>query len=330
MQSLTFLTNDLSNSSYYKRIEDDFMGGLRPEYISYQGVTVRVYKPILMAMLLCKTVKVLVKYIDEFPDEETVIDGTQYVPAYVKGFLEGRAYFQKCYEVSADREYSDSYIKTIKDQFCNNGIVPWSGWYQPNALGSIGYEEIKELGYQAGILSEVELLAARNKAIRDAIEPCMHRKYSPAIIKYKPNYFTERPKAHRLINKIPNSKSGHKSKTDYPESGFDIYIYENYQQRDKLIKYLTDNYNNKRARYLVPMLYALIRLEAVARQKIYGIDQTEIYRALRVTFGDIGARSSIANALRLYEPEGANEKHKQEINKHYQQIKSFLEDEKLA
>jgi hypothetical protein len=169
-------------------LSDDFLKGpqLKEAYrllsqgdwsIKYGDIELNIYDPKLLAFLITPSVPVNVmdekwwNQLEESPQvaESATINGRDYIQSYAEGYMSGIQYLTQTYVPTPDALYEPMRIESIKYRYDGNGLNNWSQWYGM-MLGSISHEQVRESGYYAGILSELERLCKEHKPLKDVIE----------------------------------------------------------------------------------------------------------------------------------------------------------------
>ena len=113
--------------------------------------------------------------------------------------------------------------------------------------------------------------------------------------------------------------------------GFEGYVKIEY--REKLIPYLKEHLTNKKPKTLIPMLYALEQLN-ILETKLLSCHQTDLHKALKISFANIGSRSAFNSALLTYAPDPKKKKENPDrgmkIDQYESDINSFLRDTLIA
>ena len=102
---------------------------------------------------------------ESFPlfGENEILNGLSLIPIYIEGFKKGKEFFKSNYTVSTEILFQNinEYIKTLQTCYCHKeqgqGKRGWC-WYRWNYPIIFNDEKIKEYGYFAGIISEIDEL----------------------------------------------------------------------------------------------------------------------------------------------------------------------------
>ncbi len=101
--------------------------------------------------------------------EDVLLNGREYLMTYIKAYREGEAYFKSHHEAGVDIIYNNdkSYIKSLHYNFFHAPLpqqkIGWS-WIKESYPFIISHKGIKEFGYYAGLVSEVEELKEKHPA----------------------------------------------------------------------------------------------------------------------------------------------------------------------
>ena len=147
---LEFFKND---PTYY--FEKERFGKSFFYNVSYKGYEAKVY--------VFELYKILSN--ESFPlfGENEILNGLSLIPIYIEGFKKGKEFFKSNYTVSTEILFQNinEYIKTLQTCYCHKeqgqGKRGWC-WYRWNYPIIFNDEKIKEYGYFAGIISEIDEL----------------------------------------------------------------------------------------------------------------------------------------------------------------------------
>jgi hypothetical protein len=191
---LEFFKND---PTYY--FEKERFGKSFFYNVSYKGYEAKVYVFELYKILSNESFPL-------FKKNET-LNGLSLIPIYIEGFKKGKEFFKSNYKVSTEILFPNmnEYVKTLQTCYCHKeqgqGKRGWC-WYRWNYPIIFNDEKIKEYGYFAGIISEIDELKEHYHQFK-VIGQCEHN-LPPQQIETK----TDKLKAPalalfcNLINKI--------------------------------------------------------------------------------------------------------------------------------
>ena len=147
---LKFFKND---PTYY--FEKERFGKSFFYNVSYKGYEAKVYVFELYKILSNESFPL-------FGKKET-LNGLSLIPIYIEGFKKGKEFFKSKYTVSTEILFQNinEYVKTLQTCYCHKeqgqGKRGWC-WYSWNYPFIFNDEKIKEYGYFAGIISEIDEL----------------------------------------------------------------------------------------------------------------------------------------------------------------------------
>lgn len=147
---LEFFKND---PTYY--FEKERFGKSFFYNVSYKGYDAKVYVFELYKILSNESFPL-------FKKNET-LNGLSLIPIYIEGFKKGKEFFKNNYKVSTEILFLNinEYVKTLQTCYCHKeqrqGKRGWC-WYKWNYPIIFNDEKIKEYGYFAGIISEIDEL----------------------------------------------------------------------------------------------------------------------------------------------------------------------------
>jgi len=147
---LKFFKND---PTYY--FEKERFGKSFFYNVSYKGYEAKVYVFELYKILSNESFPL-------FGKKET-LNGLSLIPIYIEDFKKGKEFFKSKYTVSTEILFQNinEYVKTLQTCYCHKeqgqGKRGWC-WYSWNYPIIFNDEKIKEYGYFAGIISEIDEL----------------------------------------------------------------------------------------------------------------------------------------------------------------------------
>lgn len=112
-----------------------------------------------------------------FGTKET-LNGLTLIPIYIEGYKMGKEYFKSNYKVSTETLFQNinEYVKTLQTCYCHKEQKQlkrgWC-WYRWNYPTIFNEESIKDYGYFAGIISEIDELKEKYPQFK-TIGQCEH------------------------------------------------------------------------------------------------------------------------------------------------------------
>lgn len=123
--------------------------------------------------------------------EDVVLDGREYLKTYTEAYKEGEAYFESNHKAGIDTLYSkgNDYIKNLHYNFFHIPLpklrTGWS-WIKNCYPFIISHSIIKDFGFYAGLVSEVEELQEKHPAPFMNFDKCEENLPPQPIVKQKP------------------------------------------------------------------------------------------------------------------------------------------------
>lgn len=125
------------------------------------GYHIPVYTPQLAMILTTDNIKARNRSIREKGKEECTFNGVQFKESYIKGFFEGRKFFDKKHnEDTLNGILVEQYIRELHRKYYHEGKSKISGWNYVKEFYPIriAHQEIKEFGYYSGLVYSVDSL----------------------------------------------------------------------------------------------------------------------------------------------------------------------------